>query len=74
LSRAVSARAVQLSESLDAERINLDGSSSIVLNDFVRGSFGASTNDVALSGAGGLLDGDGILTDILCSLRVRRKK
>jgi hypothetical protein len=34
-----------------------------VLNDLIAGSFGSSTNDVGLPG--GLLDSDGILTNIL---------
>jgi len=59
---AVSAAPVEFAESLDAVRVDLDGSAAVVLDNFVFSVLGASTDDVGL--ARGLLDGDGILTDI----------
>jgi len=63
LSAAVSAAPVQFAESLDTVRVNLDGPSTVVLDDFVFGVLGAAADDVGL--AGGLLDGDSVLAYIL---------
>jgi hypothetical protein len=56
---AVSATAVQLAEVVDEEVLDADGSSTVVLDDFVVGALGATTDDVGCARL--LLDGDGVL-------------
>ena len=63
LGAAVTARAIELSEGLRAVAVDLDMTGTVMLDNLVRGSLGATTNNVG--GAASLLDRDGVLADVL---------
>lgn len=62
VSRAVTARAVDLAVVVGVEVDDVDVAAAVVLDDLVRGVVGTATDDV---GCAITLDGDGILADVL---------
>lgn len=61
----VSARAVKLAVILDVEVDDVHGSAAVVLNNLVGGVVSTTANDPGLLASHVVLDGNGVLTDVL---------
>lgn len=61
----VAARSVELAVVLNVVVDDVDGTAAVVLNDLIRGVVGTTANDPGLLSGLVVLDGDGILADVL---------